>query len=265
MKTIILDKVVDGGTEYTAESNKGIVIERAGTDKTTDVLLTVDGKELMKLRSDVSPLHLTSQNLLGPLDFRDLPVVVPPFYKYKLGGATTDKVRLRGRLVLLEPGDSFPSGHFGRFQEQHNRYFTIERGSYTLAATVAWAKDIEASIYSRRLEAFERLVFRHLFLLWDDPTNAFGERALGLRVYIDEEPVDVREFTFATKGWELYSCLVPKDDSTEEAPMDLADQSIALEPNHKIEFRLIANKDISAHATAARVVSLAAVAEYKKF
>jgi len=265
MKTIILDKVVPGGTEYTAESNKGIVIEKAGTDKATDVLLTVDGKELMKLRSDATPLHLTSQNLLGPLDFRDLPIVVPPFYKYKLAGATTDKVRLRGKLILLDQGEAFPSGYFSRFGEQHNRYFTIERGSFSLGATTAWAKDTENSIYSRRLEAFERLVFRHRFLLWDDPTNAFGEGKIGLRVYVDEEPIDVREFTFAYKGWELYSCLVPKDDSTEESPMDLADQPIALEPNHKIEFRLIANVDIAAHGTAARVVSLAAVAEYKKF
>lgn len=265
MKTLILDKVVAGGTEYTAENNKGLVIERIGTDKTTDVLVTIDGKELMKLRSDVDPLHVSSGNLLGPLDLRDLPLVVPPFYKYKLGGATSDKVRLRGRLVILDPGEAFPSGHFARFTEQHNRYFDILRGSYTLAATVAWAKDIEASIYSKRNEAFERLAFRHLILMWDDPTNAFGEGKIGLRVYLDEEPIDIREFTFATKGWELYSCLVPKDDATEQKPMDLADQSIIVEPNHKIELRLIANVDISAHATAARTVSLAAIAEYKKF
>jgi len=249
MKTLILDKVVPAGTEYTAESNKGMVIEKIGTDKATDVQVTIDGKELLKLRSDATPLHVVETNQLGPLDLRDIPLVVPPFYKFKFGGATTDKVRLRGKLILLDQGESFPSGYFSRFGEQHNRYFTVERGSFSLGATTAWAKDTENSIYSRRLEEFERLAFRHLFLLWDDPTNAFGEGKIGLRVYVDEEPIDVRDYTFSFKGWELYSCLVPIGAATELIPMDLAGQPIVLEPSHKIEFRLIANVDIAAHGT----------------
>ena len=138
-----LDKTITEGNIYQAPPDIGYIITEIGTDATSDAKLVVDGRPTGAILSEFAPLHKTSSNLLGPLKLGDLYYVIPPDRKFWVDGPSGAKLRLKGYIVKLLPGETFPSDLIARFEEQHKKCITYKKGSYNIGVDVAWADDTE--------------------------------------------------------------------------------------------------------------------------
>ena len=112
-----LDKVFNCNTFYTAESDKFYIIEKVGTNSTSEVTIEVDGVDSAIIHPDYAPLHKIGTNLLGLFDLKDLFVVLPPDKKLNVKGSSGAKVRLIGKIGILGPGEGFPSDLLTRYNE----------------------------------------------------------------------------------------------------------------------------------------------------
>jgi len=258
------DKVIAGNAELEAEDNKCYVINEIGTDKTSELEVSVEGIPVIKLITFLTPYRKVSANLLGPVCISDLPIVVPPYKKLKCDGAAGDKVRICGDLYILAPGEALPAEVWARYGEQGNRKYDIISGSYTLAANTAWAAGIEHDVYTKRADPYEKYIFRGVLQGVDDATNPFGEGAIGIIPKLDDAWLEIRNTKMGPIGIELYSLLQPKEDTTEQVPFSFAQHPIVVDPNHEIKFTAIARSDIAA-ITADRTITVRAIVEYQRF
>jgi len=143
MKRLPLDIVLPCGSEWEVEKKVALVIKKAGTDATSDAIIKVEERECLRIITDIAPLKLTSDNVLGPLDLGDLYIVVAPQEKLSIEGPSGAYVRLIGEQLYLEPGDRLGEPYLSRWDAQDRVKWVYVYGSVSLGTDEAWDKDVD--------------------------------------------------------------------------------------------------------------------------
>lgn len=262
-----LDKTLTVGTVYQTPPDIGYVIKRIGTDGASDVKLVVDGRPTGPILSEFAPLHKTSSNLLGPLDLGDLYYVVPPDRKFWVEGPSGAKLRIIGDIVKLLPGEGFPGELLTRFEEQHKKYFTYVKGSYSVGTDTAWTADTEFTVLELTPKTIETYILDNVVMAKVENASAtITEGQVGVRFFIDGAPLDILTSDPGPKGIDLLAMPYPPTDTTEEEPFSLADKPITVPGDHTLQIRFINVSGASITPTTGNslVLTVLAVVRYEQ-
>ena len=261
----ILDKIIDQGTTYTTPRRVGYVIEKIGTDSSSQAYLMVDNKKTTEFLNTVAPVHKTSSNLLGPLDISELPVIVPPDTDFYLSGASGSKARIIGKSIFLDPGEGMPGDYMTRYAEQHRKYFTYYQGSYSLGTDVAWGAGVEYEILSITPLTIEKVVFDGPVLV-SISGGTVNEGDFGVKFYMDNSPFEFDIADNLMEGIDSLSMPSPPADSTEETVFTLKDFPIEVMGDHTFSIRVenVSGASKSPTAGSSWSVTITAVAKYER-
>jgi hypothetical protein len=107
---IKFEKEFLAGITYRAESDKYYIVKAVGTDSTLEPsYLEIDGKRCLEIYSKIAPLKQTSSNLLGMFELGNLDLVIPPNKAFIFYGSPGSKIRMKGILGTLAPGEVLPN------------------------------------------------------------------------------------------------------------------------------------------------------------
>jgi hypothetical protein len=263
-----LDKIFVQGTVYTLPNDRFYVIRKIGTNATSRAYLKIDGVDTGPIVADVAPLHKTSSNLLGPLDFGDLFYVVPPNKKFWIEGPSGAKFRLIGEIGKLAPGEGIPANFASRFESQGKVYKTYVAGTGTLAAAGgSWAADAETEVLSLTPKTIEKYLFNDVVMaLLQNAAATPAEGDVAIRFYLEGAPFDLLTKDAGKLGVDIYSVPKPPADSTEEDTFTLKDRPIEVLGDRTFSVKAVntSGAAISASATAAMTLSVWLLAVYSK-
>ena len=153
-----LIKFLDMNTEYELPSRVSWVIERIGTDDTSNVEIYIDNKQVLTINNIVAPLQFTDNNLLGPLDLGQYYLVVPEETKIKAVGTSGKKIALYGRKLIHDPGERLGEPYISRFDGQPNAKMYFWEGTYSHGTDVAWAANGEQTILTIEPGGLEKYI-----------------------------------------------------------------------------------------------------------
>jgi len=265
MKIYALDKCFKVGTSYTAEHNKGFVFKAIGTNSTTDALFRIDAKDLGIIVDTIAPLRPINTNLFGTLCLGDEYYVVPPEFDFTVSGESGKVIRAIGKIILLEPAETFPADLIARFGQQHNVYRRYYTGTKTLGTDEAWGTDREETLFTLKLESHERLTLdARMGASITNATPAVGD--FGIRIYLNDVPLDILKKDMGQIGIDIYSMPLPPTETAGEKAFTLEELPIVVLPDHTIKITAI---NIGASLTpptgTAISVKVGFIAKYEKF
>jgi len=222
MKIVKLDKVLNAGTTYVLESDRAYVIEAIGTNSAARGRIYIDEVPLTEIDSTVAPMHVTSTNLLGPLKLGDLSLVVPPDKRIRFEGDSGSKLRIIGKLILLDSGESLPGGYLDRFRRQGDHYWTTVSGTQGLGTNEAWKNGAEITVITLHPATIEMYRLNN-YLGVSVTGGSFTEGELGIRFKFKEVPFDVHSVTEGPLGIDVKSAPLPPSSTTESVPFMMSD------------------------------------------
>jgi hypothetical protein len=215
VRMFILDKIVKQGVTYTTKEREVIVIKGLGTNSSGDARLIIDKKKLGYIDNEVSPLHVTSSNLLGPLSLEELYYVVPPETEFEIEGDSGSKGRIIGEHVYLAVGEATPSELIARFDLQHKQYKTKYDASWSLGTDVTWTADAEYEVLSLTPLTTEKIIVDGIILV-SISGDTVAEGDFGIAFYVDNVPLEAFTATNLMDGIDSKSMPKPPADTTEE-------------------------------------------------
>ncbi len=238
--TYPLVKTLTVGTTYQAPPDTGYIIERIGTDGSTDTKLVIDGKPVGPIINTLAPLTKTSSNLLGPLDLGDKYYVIPPDRKFWVEGPSGAKVVVIGKIVKLIPGESFPADLIDRFNKQFNDYITYQSGSYDFGTDVTWSADQEVTLLQLTPRTIEEYTFDgYVGVTISNLPSSLTAGQIAIRFYLDGVPLDHLTSDPGHLGIDAYFLQHPPSDSTGEEPFTLARFPVKVLGDHTLKITAI--------------------------
>jgi len=243
----ILDKALKTGVLYRAESDKYFVIEKVGTNSTEKATLTVDGSTVLDIVDDLALPEKSNARRFPPLELGKNLIVIPPKKPFSFEGSAGSIMRVIGSLMVLAPGEGVPTPHVARFTEQPRKYYTYETGSWTSSAG-DWADGAEATVIDVTCPPGEKWTFDQFAYVERKGELAdltFGN--VGLRVYIDDKPLDVIDPELAPLAIDSNRGDYYDGASHYYVPFSLSEMPIVLEPgrNLKVKVRNISGAAIT--------------------
>jgi len=276
MKRYLLDKIIDVDTEYTAEMDKAYVIHAIGTDSSSKATLYVAGAPCAEVVEPIAPLapDLTNANEL--LDLGDLYVVVPPSKQLKFTGASGSKMRIKGYIIELEPGEALPAGLLARYTEQSKKFITYFSGSDTTAEGNTVSADTETTLIEQTIGAGEKYILKDRYQAegrLDDLTHISRFYS---RIYVNDNPLDILDTDMGKKGIAgtgapnppRFVTTTTTDIEAQEVakkPFSLKDVPIELNPGDILKVTMINNGDdytVPTGKTLYQIAHIVAVKEY---
>lgn len=209
MKKYILDKVLESGVLYRAESDKAYVINYVGTNSTTRAKLSVADAPCLEIVDVIAPLTTTNANLCGPMALGDCYIVVPPTKTIKFEGSAGSYMRIIGNIIELEPGETLPPELLSRYSAQSKKYLSYLEGSYSSAAAAAISANAEYDVIpTASVPVGERWTFASYYMgeVWTT-AGSIPREQLATRIYINGKPLDIVEATMGKLG--IYSTAAP--------------------------------------------------------
>jgi len=222
LRIIRLDKVLDSGTTYTLESDRAYLIEAIGTNSSGAAKIYIDEVPTGEFDSTVAPLHKTSSNLLGPLKLGDLFYVVPPDKKIRFEGDSGSKLRIIGKIALLDTGESIPSHWADRFKKQGDHYWTMKSGTISLATDEAWGDGQEYTAITLSPATIETYRLNN-FIGVSMSGGTVSEGDFGIRFKWKDAPFDIHSTDEGPFGVDVLSAPLPPSVSNEMEPFSLED------------------------------------------
>ena len=140
-----LIKTLRTATTYKTEDREVWIIKRIGTDYDSPFTIRIDKKDVLTIRWLWAPLVKSSSNVLGPFDLGDLFLVVPPETEIVCGDTSGYFVKVEGKKLILEPGESPPGDIMSRFYAQTQVFWELVTGAVSLGTDVVFAADSEVS------------------------------------------------------------------------------------------------------------------------
>jgi len=260
-----LDTVFIQGKTYETPERVALAIKRLGTDATSACHLKVEGKDLGDLITTVAPMHITSSNKLGLLDLGDAFYVVPPDTKFEVDGPSGAKMRAKGLLIRLAPGETLPGDLATRFDEQVDRYLTYVEGTYSHGTDVALVADGEVEVVSLTPKTIEEYLFAYPVLAAiSNYTPAEGD--LGIRFLIDNAYLDEVMEETKVGGIDILSAPRPPADTTEEEAFTLCESPIRVLGDHTLSVKVRNTKgaDISPAAGTSLTFTIDLITQFKR-
>jgi len=259
-----IDFYITQGKTYTTKRRMALVVNRIGTDDATGGRLHIHTFDTGDLKSLVAPLHKTSSNLLGPLDLKTLPYVIPPRTDFYWDGSSGAKARLIGKLILLEPGEDLPTELYDRYASQHRHYLTYVEGTKAKGTDEAMADGEEITVLTISAETNERYrLIGPVMVDVDNYTPSEGE--LVLRFKYDRTYLDELTDTTNMTGIDVKNCPRPPTDTDEMVVFSFEKSPITVEPGHKLYVivKNVSGSSISPAAGTALSFTVTAIVEYE--
>lgn len=276
MKRYLLDKIIDVDTTYTAEMDKAYVIQAVGTDSSTKATLKVAGAPVLEIVEDIAPIAPKMTNLNGLLELGDLYVVVPPSKKFSFTGASGSKMRIKGYILELGPGEALPAGLLARYTEQSKKFISYLSGSQTTSEGNTVSAGTETTVIEQTIGAGEKWVFNHRYQAegrLDDLTNVSRFYS---RIYLNDDPFDILDTDMGNKGIAGQAAPNPPRDVTttttdieaqevEKKAFSLKDNPIEAGPGDIIKVTMLNNGSdytVPTGKTLYQIVHIVGVKEY---
>jgi len=236
MQKYKLDKVFTVGTDYRAETDKGLQILAVGTDDTVALTVKVAGAPCLELCDGMAPLAKNTASLLGPLELGDEFIVVPPTKVLQFSGTSGKLVRLLGYVIELEPGEKFPSELMARYEAQKNVFMSYLKGAATPGENAAWANGVELTAIEWTCPTAERWLFAHAITAAGEQ-NAWGDKygKCVIRVYLDDKPLDLLSTTMGPKGLDAQAMKHPYPAASNMEIVTFKDRPIVVEAGHVLK------------------------------
>jgi len=234
------DKIFAVGTVYRAEADKAYVIKSVGTNSTTIARVVVAGAPAVEILDEFAPRYPVNTNLYGPIELGDQYIVVPKDKTLEVTGETGKNVRLLGDLYVFAPGEDLPAFHLTRYNEQAKVFLSYQRGTYSHGTDTAWAADLEKDVITFSVPAGERWEFANI--LGGTVANVSGgllPGQFGLRIYVDDRPLDNVIPNMGKKGIDVVSCHLPPKEDVNFEPFTLLEYPIRIGPGRTIRISCI--------------------------
>ena len=263
MKVLPLDRYIKEGVTYKTKEREAYIVRKIGTDSSTPAYLEIDGKKTGTIDSEVAPWHVTSSNLLGPLDLGPLYYVIPPDTEFKVVGASGCKMRLIGQKIILEPGERLGAPYADRFERQFDHYLTLISATLTLGTDEVFKANEERTILSLKPSVYEIYKFNgYIGVKGSGDTITEGDFAIVF--YYNGNPLEHITTDGFGPGIDIKSMPLPPADTTEEVPYTLKDYPIEVPgPNELvIKIRNISGADKAPASGSAWSFTLKAIVEY---
>jgi len=231
----ILDKVLKVGVLYRSEPDKAYVIKAVGTDSTTKATLTVEGAPVLETIDVLSRLETRDVSRFPPLDLQANYVVVPPDKVFSFTGSSGSKMRLKGDLLSLAPGEVLPSAQAARYAEQTRKYYIYSDRINGIGESATWADGAEYDIVTFTAPAGERHLFNRyvyverLGVIVDDTAGV-----IALRFYVNDRPLDVHDPAKAPLGIDTLRGHWYTAATSYFTPFSVEAMPITLEPGHSL-------------------------------
>ena len=200
MKTYKLDKTITVDTDFTAEMDKGYVIDEVGTSSTDPAILSVAGAPCLEIVKDLAPAFAEVKNLNPLLPLGELNVIVPPSKKLRFSGSSGSEMRLKGKIIELDPGEVLPAGLLARYTEQAKKFISYKSGVVTVAAAAVWAAGTESKIIDFTCLAGEKWLFADRYQAEARLDNLVEVPSGYSQIRINDDPLDILDTAMGKKG-----------------------------------------------------------------
>lgn len=226
-----LEKTYTTNTRFSTGLYDVFVIERIGSAVDVSVI-RIDGREISAIDSVLQPRVLTSSNLFGPFDLKDLFLVVPPQKTFEFVAATTGRVVLEGKHIMLDVGEGVPSELISRFNEQDKVYYNPITFSRTLATNESIPAGGRVLLAEFRAEPNRKYIFDNIagFSITNFSLTDYG--TLALQFEINGRLLDTETATYGTRGIDAFNLPLPPTMTTNAEPFSFEEFPITLEPNY---------------------------------
>ena len=268
MPIFSLDTYLTQGVVYETRARQAIKIEKIGTNADNPAVglyLFIDNKATGPIIQDIAPLHKINTRFLDLLDLGSLYYVIPPKTKFEVRGQSGAKMRIKGKLAMLAPGEPVPNDWMTRFEVQHKRYYTYWYKYLDWSAGKTFAAEEEALVgeitpLTPEIYTFSGLAEAKIA----GYTPAEGE--IGIRFAIDTTWLDELLEAPKTAGIDILSMPYPPTETTNHVPFTLENSPIQVLGDHTFKVFARNNKGaaISVPAAAGNGIYFLALAEYEK-
>ncbi len=256
MKVIPFSKTFSTATDYRAESNKSLIIKYIGTNSTSKVSVIVEGINAGEFNSYFAPITVTSDNVLGFFDLQDLYIVIPKGAKFRFEGPSGYYVYCEGDMLIHEFGEELPAEFKTRYNEQGLKRWTYLEGSYTSAAAASIPALAEYTVLDFTCPAGRTYVLNSIFEA-EAYTSAgtIPRERLAHRIYINDNPIDNLDSTFAPFGISTVMTPRPPRMTLNAEPFTLDVMPIQLVPGMNLKVKVVNNGGSVTLATGETLVS----------
>jgi len=230
-----LRKTLKTNTVYIMEKDRYYVIERIGTDVSGRVTVKVDGIPVADIHNLIAPLARIRTNLFGPVDLRDLYIVVPPERQILFEAPASGNVAIYGKLVVLSPGESIPTEHLTRYNAYDKRKISYIDVSVTVGTS--WAADQEVKIADITPPTIEDWNFnRRIGVSVTGLAAALTYGQVGIKFYFDGKPLDLLLATAGPHGVDAMQMPLPPTSEVNYDYFSLAEMPILVVGGHTLSF-----------------------------
>ncbi|MEM4952216.1 MAG: hypothetical protein QXV81_08150 [Ignisphaera sp.] len=245
--TYYLRKIVPANTLIEMELDRYWVIERIGTNINDTVTIEVDGIPTAKIHSILAPIARNNSNLFGPVDLKDLYIVVPPQRKFYARSATSGSVYIEGKLVVLAPKETIPTEHLARYNAYPSRKLEFYNYSLTIGSSMVAGREYTvASITPPAIE--DHLLNRRAGISVTGTSAALTYGQVAAKLYLDGKPLDQIALSITRHGIEILKMPLPPTATTDFETFSFSELPIQINGGHTLEVRVVnvSGSDIAA-------------------
>jgi len=247
MEKYMLNKVLSVDTTYRAEDDKYYVIERVGTNSTSEVKIYIAENVSARIIDLIAPRERTNDNLLGPIHLGRQYLVVPPKKTIRFTGASGSQLRILGNQIELAPGENVLPEHMSRYTAQSRHLLTYLQFSYSHGTDTPWAANYEAVIGYEGVAnkpfvgpVGERFTLDRFFgVEVKNVSGGLQPGQFGLRIYVDEKPYDIFDPTMGPLGLEAVGLPLPPKATVNYEGASFAAKPLVIQPGVDLKFSLI--------------------------
>lgn len=258
-----LDKILTVGTDYTMAADRFFIITHVGTDDTATAQLVIDGQETGEYSQNIAPIVKTATYGNGLLDLGQYYYVIPPDKTYRVSGTATKKMRIKGLIGKLAPGEQMPAEHSVRFNKQHQEHLTQVLFSKLYSSDYTWSNGEEIEIGTLTPTTIESYEFNNIMMVTTGVAS-LASGAVGVILKIDGAPLDILTSTAAKKGIDAYVAPRPPSSTAGMEPFTLENAPFTLEGDHTLTVSMINNSGGNLTVAAATDQYVEFVAVYKR-
>lgn len=205
MQKYHLDKVLDVGVTYQAESDKAYIIKKVGTNSAGEAKLNVAGGFCLSILQELARLNPDNSYWYDLLDLNDFYVVVPPDKKFYFTGDAGSKLRIVGDILEFMYPEALGGAEKARFDEQAKRYYGFLRGQFSKGTDTAWPVNEENPVLTKTAEAGIRYyLVGPMFAKIENLSALHNPGDWTLRFYMQEKPWDILNTGMGDLGIDLW-------------------------------------------------------------